>query len=77
MYGISPFEGVLNEAGGSLALAVMNGRVTWPKSSVVHYPQELHSLVVYCLDTNMESRPCLNDLVERVKDVLKSGVLNS
>lgn len=77
MYGISPFEGVLNEAGGSLALAVMNGKVTWPKTSVAHYPQELHSLVVYCLDTNMKTRPRLKDLVEQVKDIMKSGVLAS
>ncbi|GMH43610.1 hypothetical protein BSKO_11532 [Bryopsis sp. KO-2023] len=74
MYGVSPFEGVLNEAGGSLALAVMNGRVTWPKPPTEHYPEELHSLVVYCLDTNLETRPGLQDLIDRVKDALKGGL---
>lgn len=33
LYGISPFEGALGQTGGSLALAVLNGSVSFPASA--------------------------------------------
>lgn len=75
MYGVSPFEGVLNEAGGSIALAVINGRVSWPKPPAFLYPTELHSLVVSCLDTDIETRPTLEDLSKKIHAIIEAGVL--
>eukprot|EP00803_Ostreobium_quekettii_P007595 evm.model.scf_2946.2 EVM.evm.TU.scf_2946.2 scf_2946:6198-11456(+) len=71
MYGVSPFERVLNEAGGSLALAVVNGRVHWPKPPFLQYPEEIHSIVVACLDTSPQTRPGVSQVLERVNRVLK------
>lgn len=74
MYGVSPFERVMTESGGSLALAVANGRIQWPKPPIRHYPMELHALVVACLDTNPQTRPLTSELVIRVRTVLSEGL---
>lgn len=39
--GQSPFERAAGEAGGSLMLAVVNGRVTWPDDAAGHCPDSL------------------------------------
>lgn len=70
MYGVSPFERVLSESGGSIALAVSNGRIQWPKPPIRHYPEEIHGLVVACLDTNPQTRPLTSELVTRVRNLL-------
>jgi hypothetical protein len=45
MYRQSPFESATERAGGSVALAVINGRVHWPRDPRLCYPQPLHQLV--------------------------------
>ena len=74
MYGVSPFERVMSESGGSLALAVANGRIQWPKPPIRHYPPEIHALVVSCLDTNPQTRPLTSELVIRVRNILTEGL---
>lgn len=41
--GRSPFEYSVGQAGGSLALAVMSGRYTWPEAAIKRYPAEVWS----------------------------------
>jgi serine/threonine protein kinase len=45
MYRQSPFESTTERVGGSVALAVINGRVHWPRDPRLCYPQPLHQLV--------------------------------
>lgn len=61
MYGVSPFERVLNEAGGSLMLAVINGALSWPPCD--SYPEELRSLIRLCLNTDPAKRPFIDDVI--------------
>lgn len=69
MYGASPFEHVLGEAGGSLALAVMNGKVIWPKAPRLRYPEDLHALVLKCLDINPATRPHVHAVVSQLQNI--------
>jgi len=63
MYGVSPFERVLNEAGGSLMLAVINGSLSWPHHDA--YPEELRSLVKFCLNADAGMRPFIEDIIRQ------------
>ena len=69
MYGVSPFESALGEAGGSIALAVMNGRVGWPRDPPRRYPEALHQLVLKCLETNPAVRPHIHGILESVESL--------
>lgn len=68
--GESPFERVLNEAGGSLMLAVLNGRVSWPPEWRDRCPQGLRDLVMSCLDVNPSTRPFMAEVQQRAQHVL-------
>ncbi|GAB4819454.1 hypothetical protein N2152v2_006500 [Parachlorella kessleri] len=68
--GESPFERVLNEAGGSLLLAVVNGRVSWPAEWRDRCPQQVQDLVMYCLNTDPAARPFIADVLARAHAVL-------
>eukprot|EP00878_Enallax_costatus_P032081 GHUV01035180.1.p1 GENE.GHUV01035180.1~~GHUV01035180.1.p1 ORF type:complete len:208 (+),score=48.70 GHUV01035180.1:639-1262(+) len=65
MYGASPFQQALDQ-GASLALAVMNCRIPWPRGTAVRYPEELHSLVKLCLQVDPARRPTVPQLLERI-----------
>mmetsp|Transcript_47722 Transcript_47722/g.120468 ORF Transcript_47722/g.120468 Transcript_47722/m.120468 type:complete len:344 (-) Transcript_47722:184-1215(-) len=69
MYGVSPFEHVLAEAGGSLQLAVMGGRLQWPAKPWREYPEELRTVVVKCLETNPAVRPDIHSVVMQLDDI--------
>lgn len=58
----------MSEAGGSLLLAVMNAKVSFPSED--QYPEELQSLVRYCLTTDPAARPFVDDVIARVQDLL-------
>lgn len=66
LVGVSPFERVLGEAGGSLALAVQNGRVQWPEGD--EPPSACRELVAACLMTDHEQRPFISDLLLQLED---------
>ncbi|KAK9846738.1 hypothetical protein WJX84_000843 [Apatococcus fuscideae] len=68
MYGVSPFEQVLNEAGGSLALAVINNNISWPGS--VSYSDQLKKLVQYCMDSRHDQRPTIDDVIKKTRQLL-------
>lgn len=68
MYAVSPFERVLGEAGGSLALAVQNGRVKWPDRDA--FPLGLRDLVESCLTLDPSTRPFIGTLIARAQELL-------
>ncbi|KAL3131189.1 hypothetical protein ABBQ38_000491 [Trebouxia sp. C0009 RCD-2024] len=68
MYGISPFERVLNEAGGSLALAVINNKLWWPPRD--EHSEELRLLVQFCLNSDADTRPYVSDVIQKTKSML-------
>lgn len=70
LYGCSPFERVLEEAGGSLALAVINGSLTFPSPDV--HSSELRQLVLFCLKTDPQTRPHLHDVMQNVQRMLET-----
>ena len=59
---------VLSEAGGSLALAVINGRLSWPPGDP--YPEDARDLVRYCLAPDPLQRPHVTAVVARAQDLL-------
>ncbi len=58
----------MGEAGGSLLLAVMNAKVSFPSEG--QYPEELRSLVRYCLTMDPAARPFVDDVIAQVQDLL-------
>lgn len=58
----------MNEAGGSLILAVLNGQIAFPPSDQI--PEDVRSLVIFCLATNPAERPFVDDVIARVQDLL-------
>jgi len=70
-YGESPFEYVLNEAGGSLALAVMSGKVAWPDHGVGYHPL-IVDLIKECLVQDIEARPFIQPLMESTEKAIAS-----
>jgi hypothetical protein len=67
MYGESPFERVLSEAGGSLMLAVMSGRISYPKAS--RFPEGMQRLVESCLNVDAATRPFVDDVIAQLRDL--------
>jgi hypothetical protein len=41
-------------------------RIPWPKPPAPRYPQELHDLVAFCLNTDPAARPTSEHLLQRV-----------
>ncbi|KAG0454612.1 hypothetical protein HPP92_023592 [Vanilla planifolia] len=70
MYGESPFEHVLGESGGSLQLAVMNARISWPLGSTRPYPDQLNQFVVWMLQVQPAVRPCIDDIIIHVDKLI-------
>jgi len=72
MYGgYSPFEHSAGQAGGSMALAAMSGRVAFPEPGSAlgrqyEYPQTLRDLVTWILQVDPRRRPPLEDVIMRV-----------
>lgn len=60
MFAVSPFERVLGEAGGSLALAVANGEIRWSEPGETYDPapfEEIKKLASMCLTVDPVHRP--------------------
>lgn len=77
MYGESPFESALGERGGSLSLAIINGRYAWPRNHLKHYPKELHALVEMCLQIDVKVRPKIDVLLAHVNNLLHLDIINN
>eukprot|EP00246_Nothoceros_aenigmaticus_P006304 TRINITY_DN19121_c0_g1_i1.p1 TRINITY_DN19121_c0_g1~~TRINITY_DN19121_c0_g1_i1.p1 ORF type:complete len:399 (+),score=60.11 TRINITY_DN19121_c0_g1_i1:150-1199(+) len=63
MYGVSPFEYSLGEAGGSLQLAAMSGQIKWPPPARPPYPETLHAFVIWMLNAQADLRPGIDDVI--------------
>ncbi|KAG9137140.1 hypothetical protein Leryth_011953 [Lithospermum erythrorhizon] len=70
MYGVSPFEYALGEAGGSLQLAIVNGQVKWPAGPNPPYPEALHQFVTWMLQPQAAVRPRIDDIVIHVDKLI-------
>ncbi|KAG2453967.1 hypothetical protein HYH02_001013 [Chlamydomonas schloesseri] len=64
MYGEPPFARAMNAAGGSLALAVLNCAIGWPRPPAPAYPPELHDLVRAAMAPEPSERPTADQLVQ-------------
>ena len=62
----------MQESGGSLALAVMSGRVQWPAAPA--YPAALQDLVMFMLETEIQRRPHLHQVIERTEQLVAFGI---
>ncbi|RKP27346.1 kinase-like domain-containing protein [Syncephalis pseudoplumigaleata] len=64
-YGESPFEAAVNEAGGSVALAVQSGKFQFPSSP--SYSDEFKQLVKGLLVTDPKQRPDITQTISMVE----------
>ena len=69
MYAVSPFERVLGQTGGSLALAVANGTVQWPAEG--SWSDSMRKLVLYCLTLDAQKRPSVDMVLSRAEAALQ------
>ncbi|KAL4451544.1 hypothetical protein ABPG75_007206 [Micractinium tetrahymenae] len=72
--GQSPFERAASEAGGSLMLAVVNGRLSWP-ADAADLPESVKALVGRCLDTDPSTRPRVAEVARAADRILASLLL--
>lgn len=70
MYGVSPFEYALDEAGGSLQLAVINAQVKWPTGPNPQYPEALRQFVTWMLQPQAAVRPRIDDIILHVDKLI-------
>uniref|UniRef100_A0A7C8YPS0 non-specific serine/threonine protein kinase n=1 Tax=Opuntia streptacantha TaxID=393608 RepID=A0A7C8YPS0_OPUST len=70
MYGVSPFEYALGEAGGSLQLAVVNAQIKWPAAPKPPYPDTLHQFVTWMLQPQPTVRPRIDDIIIHVDKLI-------
>mmetsp|Transcript_1083 Transcript_1083/g.3370 ORF Transcript_1083/g.3370 Transcript_1083/m.3370 type:complete len:197 (-) Transcript_1083:203-793(-) len=68
-FGESPFEYVLSQAGGSLALAVISGKIQWPDKGVGYHPA-IVDLCRLCLKQELADRPRVDEVIERCVEAL-------
>ncbi|KAG2495802.1 hypothetical protein HYH03_006044 [Edaphochlamys debaryana] len=71
MYGSPPFARAMNESGGSLALAVLNCAIGWPRPGSPAYPPELHQLVTQAMQAEPCDRPTADQLVGMAEALLE------
>ncbi|KAM0942607.1 putative transferase, protein kinase NAK family [Dioscorea sansibarensis] len=70
MYGVSPFEYVLGESGGSLQLAILNAQIKWPPGPNPPYPEALHQFVIWMLQPQPAVRPHIDDVIIHVDKLI-------
>lgn len=67
LYLQSPFESLVNDQGGSIALAVMSGRVNFPATP--RQPESLKNLIKFMLVVNHEQRPFIDQVIEKINSL--------
>ena len=66
--GRSPFESALEQTGGSLALAVLSGKVAWPEEARDDDGDAaLRDVVAFLLRKDWRERPTAHDAVARIE----------
>ncbi|GLC35160.1 hypothetical protein PLESTM_000286100 [Pleodorina starrii] len=74
MYGEPPFQRAMNASGGSLALAVLNCAIGWPRPPSPAYPPELHQLVTAALVSEPAARPSAAQLAQMAEALTQRGL---
>ena len=70
LYSVSPFERVLGEAGGSLALAVANGEAKFgPLPAEEKCTPQLKRLVASCLTVDPAKRPFISSVISQAQSL--------
>ncbi|KAG2179073.1 hypothetical protein INT43_001923 [Umbelopsis isabellina] len=74
-YGQSPFEANMNEQGGSMALAVLNGQFKFPTDPELErlYGQGLRDFISWMLTINPSERPDIHQVIERAEQLLQNA----
>lgn len=68
-FGCSPFEASAGHTGGSIALSVMSGRVTFPENP--RFSQRFLDLILLMLNTDMDERPFIDDVIDTARAILR------
>ncbi|KAI8096776.1 kinase-like domain-containing protein [Halteromyces radiatus] len=71
-YGQSPFEAGMNEQGGSIALAVLNGQFRFPSDPELDqlYSQAVKDLISHMLVADPTARPDIHRVIDILKHLL-------
>ncbi|KAI9290283.1 other/NAK protein kinase [Umbelopsis sp. AD052] len=74
-YGQSPFEANMNEQGGSMALAVLNGQFKFPTDPQLErlYGQGLRDFITWMLSINPSQRPDIHQVIERAEQLMQTA----
>ncbi len=62
------------QPGSSLALAVLNSTLPWPRSQEWAYPAALHQIVADCLVQDPKARPTAAQLHYHVQGLRQAGL---
>ncbi|EEB19179.1 serine/threonine-protein kinase, putative [Pediculus humanus corporis] len=65
----SPYD-IIYEKGDSVALAVLNGKITFPENHI--YGETMENLIMNLLNVNPKHRPDIDGVIEKVENALKS-----
>lgn len=71
----SPFEMALSEFGGSIGLAVMNGKYSFPQRH--GYSQGVCDLIRMMLTVNPKERPFIDKVIQTTEQLLRQGPTDS
>jgi serine/threonine kinase 16 len=71
-YGQNPFEACVNDLGGSIALAILNGNYTFPedKEEQDPYSNTFKDLIRFLLTIEPKDRPDIDQVIERIESLL-------
>jgi serine/threonine kinase 16 len=70
--GRSPFEYATSQTGGSLALAVLSGRTTWPETARGDDRAPVRDLVSFLLNKDWRARPSAKDAEDKIESLLET-----
>ncbi|KAF1796477.1 kinase-like domain-containing protein [Mucor lusitanicus] len=72
-YGQNPFEASVNEMGGSIALAILNGHYKFPldKEQDDPYSDEFRALIQFLLVIDPKERPTIHQVIEKLESILQ------
>lgn len=70
----SPFEYAINEQGGSLALAILNGKINFPQSTSARFSEDFKQLILMLLQVNPQERPSIDDILEHANTILQHSL---
>ncbi|ORZ09796.1 other/NAK protein kinase [Absidia repens] len=75
-YGQSPFEVGMNEQGGSIALAVLNGQFRFPSDPELDqlYSQTVKDLISWLLIADPAIRPDIHQVIEKLDHILEREI---